>query len=174
MRDVAEKCSKGGHPFGFGLSTCTDAINVAGSVMAAYGAEMVDSKGNITVKTDAMRQVLDWYKRLSKTLPDSVYAYDNASNNKEMVSGKAALIMNPPSAYAVAVRDKPEIAKQMWHFSSPKGPKGRFDPASYYFWGIWNFSKEHPGGEEPAGVSCRARHPGKTGCGKFGLRPPVV
>ena len=27
---VAEKCSKGGHPFGFGLSTCTDAINVAG------------------------------------------------------------------------------------------------------------------------------------------------
>ena len=142
--EVAEKCSKGGHPFGFGLSTCTDAINVAGSVMAAYGAEMVDSKGNITVKSDAMRQVLDWYKRMSKALPDSVYAYDNASNNKEMVSGKAALIMNPPSAYAVAVRDKPDLAKQMWHFSSPKGPKGRFDPASYYFWGIWNFGKNIP------------------------------
>ena len=141
---VAEKCSKAGHPFGFGLSTCTDAINVAGSVMAAYGAQMVDAKGNITVKSDATRQVLDWYKRLSKTLPDSVYAYDNASNNKEMVSGKAALIMNPPSAYAVAVRDKPELAKQMWHFNSPKGPKGRFDPASYYFWGIWNFSKNIP------------------------------
>ena len=112
--------------------------------MAAYGAEMVDPKGDITIKSDATRQVLDWYKRLSKTLPDSVYAYDNASNNKEMVSGKAALIMNPPSAYAVAVRDKPELAKQMWHFPSPKGPKGRFDPASYYFWGIWSFGKNIP------------------------------
>jgi ABC-type glycerol-3-phosphate transport system substrate-binding protein len=141
---VAEKCSKAGHPFALGLSTCTDAINVAGSVMAAYGAQMVDAKGNVTVKSDATRQVLDWYKRLSKTMPDSVYAYDNASNNKEMVSGKASLIMNPPSAYAVAVRDKPELAKQMWHFNSPKGPKGRFDPASYYFWGIWNFSKNIP------------------------------
>jgi ABC-type glycerol-3-phosphate transport system substrate-binding protein len=141
---VAEKCSKAGHHFGFGLSTCTDAINVAGSVMAAYGAYMVNEKGDITVKSDAMRQVLDWYKRLSKTLPDSVYAYDNASNNKELVSGKAALIMNPPSAYAVAARDKPEIAKQLWTFSSPKGPKGRFDPAGYYYWGIWNFSKNVP------------------------------
>src|SRR4029077_17953699 len=127
-----------------GLSTCTDAINVAGSVFAAYGAEMVDAKGTITVNSDATRQVLDWYKRLAKTMPDSVYAYDNASNNKELVSGKAALIMNPPSAYAVAVRDFPKIAEQLWTFSSPKGPKGRFDPAGYYYWGIWNFSKSAP------------------------------
>src|SRR5216683_923093 len=141
---AADKCAKGGNPFGLGLSTCTDAINVAGSVLAAYGAEMVNAKGEITVKSDAMKQVLEWYKRLAATMPDSVYAYDNASNNKELVSGKAALIMNPPSAYAVAVRDRPEIAKELWTFSSPKGPKGRFDPAGYYYWGIWDFSKNIP------------------------------
>jgi ABC-type glycerol-3-phosphate transport system substrate-binding protein len=141
---AAEKCNKAGHPFGMGLSTCTDSINAAGAVLAAYGAELVNAKGDITVKSDATKQVLDWYKRLSKTMPDSVYAYDNASNNKELVSGHAALIMNPPSAYAVAARDKPEIAKQLWTFSSPKGPKGRFDPAGYYYWGIWNFSKNIP------------------------------
>lgn len=141
---VAEKCAKGGHPFGLGLSTCSDSVNVAGIVLAAYGAELVDAKGNITVKSDATKQVLEWYKRFAKTMPDSVYAYDNASNNKEFVSGKAALIMNPPSAYAVAKRDFPKIAEQSWTFSSPKGPKGRFDPASYYYWGIWNFSKNIP------------------------------
>ena len=59
---AAEKCAKGGHPFGLGLSTCTDAINMAGAVFAAYGAEMVDAKGNITVKSDATRQVLEWYQ----------------------------------------------------------------------------------------------------------------
>jgi ABC-type glycerol-3-phosphate transport system substrate-binding protein len=141
---AAEKCAKGGHPFGLGLSTCTDSINVAGAVLAAHGAELVSAKGDITVKSDATKQVLEWYKRLAKTMPDSVYAYDNASNNKELISGHAALIMNPPSAYAVAARDAPKVAEQLWTFPSPKGPKGRFDPAGYYYWGIWNFSKNIP------------------------------
>ena len=77
-------------------------------------------------------------------MPDSVYAYDNASNNKELISGKSSLILNAPSAYAVAFRDKLEVARQLWTFPPPKGPKGRFDPAQYYFWGIWNFSKNIP------------------------------
>ena len=141
---AAEKCSKAGHPFGIGLSTCTDATNMHGAVFAAYGAELVDAKGNITVKSDATKQALEFYKKLAKFLPESVYAYDNASNNKALISGNAALIMNPPSAYAVAKRDKPEIAAQLWTFHSPKGPKGRFDPAGYYYWGIWNFSKNIP------------------------------
>ena len=48
--------------------------------------------------------------------------------------------MNPPGAWAVAVRDAPEVAAQLWTFHSPKGPKGRFDPCSFGFWGIGNFS----------------------------------
>ena len=44
----------------------------------------------------------------------------------------------------MAARDFPKIAEQLWTFSSPKGPKGRFDPAGYYYWGIWNFSKNVP------------------------------
>jgi ABC-type glycerol-3-phosphate transport system substrate-binding protein len=138
---AAEKCSKAGYPFGLGLSTCTDAINMAGAVFASYGADLVDAEGSITVKTDTVRQALDFYKRLAKFLPDSVYAYDNASNNKALISGQSALILNPPSAYAVAKRDAPKVAEQLWTFHSPKGPKGRFDPAGYYYWGIWNFSK---------------------------------
>ncbi|MFL5265768.1 MAG: ABC transporter substrate-binding protein [Stellaceae bacterium] len=141
---AADKCNKAGHPFGVGLSTCTDAINMAGAVFAAYGAVLVDEEGNITVKSDATKQALDWFKRFSKFVPDSVYAYDNASNNKALVSGQASLIFNPPSAYAVCRRDQPKIAEQLWTFHSPKGPKGRFDPAGYYYWGIWNFSKNIP------------------------------
>jgi ABC-type glycerol-3-phosphate transport system substrate-binding protein len=138
---AAEKCSKAGHSFGLGLSTCTDAINMAGAVFHSFGADLVDPEGTITVKTDATRQALEFFKRLSQWLDGDVYAYDNASNNKALVSGKSALIFNPPSAYAVAKRDQPKIAEQLWTFHSPKGPKGRFDPAGYYYWGIWNFSK---------------------------------
>src|SRR5258708_35602760 len=48
--------------------------------------------------------------------------------------------MNPPSAWAVAKRDNPKVAEQLWTFPSPKGPKGRYDPGLPYFWGIWKFS----------------------------------
>jgi ABC-type glycerol-3-phosphate transport system substrate-binding protein len=110
-------------------------------VFHSYGADLVDAEGTITVKTDATRQALEFFKRLAQFLPGEVYAYDNASNNKALVSGTSALIFNPPSAYAVAKRDQPKVAEQLWTFHSPKGPKGRFDPANYYYWGIWNFSK---------------------------------
>jgi ABC-type glycerol-3-phosphate transport system substrate-binding protein len=141
---ASEKCVKAGKPFGIGLSTCTDAINMAGSVFTSFGADLVDAEGTITVKTDATRQVLEWFLKLAKTLPDSVYAYDNASNNKALISGQSALIFNAPSAYAVARRDNIKVAEQCWTFPSPKGPKGRFDNSQYYYWGIWNFSKNIP------------------------------
>jgi ABC-type glycerol-3-phosphate transport system substrate-binding protein len=70
-----------------------------------------------------------------------VSAWDDASNNKWLVSGKGAMIMNPPSAWAVAKRDAPQIAEQCWTHGFPIGPKGRFAPFLPYFWGIWNFSK---------------------------------
>jgi ABC-type glycerol-3-phosphate transport system substrate-binding protein len=141
---AAEKCFKAGHPFGLPMSTCTDAINNNGVVFTAYGAQLVDVEGNITVKSDATRQVLEYFQRLVRFLPESVWAWDNASNNKSLISGQTSLIQNPPSAYAVAKRDAPDIAKQLWTFHSPKGPKGRFDPSGYYYFGIWNFSKNKP------------------------------
>ena len=73
-------------------------------------------------------------------LPADVFAWDDASNNKWLISGKGALIMNPPSAWAVAVRDAPKIAELCWTHPSPKGPKGRFDPGNPNFWAIWSFS----------------------------------
>jgi hypothetical protein len=57
------------------------------------------------------------------------------------VAGNGALIMNPPSAWAVAKRDAPQIAEQCWTHGMPSGPKGRFAPFVPYFWSIWNFSK---------------------------------
>jgi ABC-type glycerol-3-phosphate transport system substrate-binding protein len=74
-------------------------------------------------------------------LPDEVYSYDDASNNRALIAGKTALIFNPPSAWAVAKRDNLSIAADCWTFPTPAGPKGRFVPHLPYFWGIWSFSK---------------------------------
>jgi ABC-type glycerol-3-phosphate transport system substrate-binding protein len=137
---AAGKCAKAGYPFGLPLSNQSDAVNWVGAVFASHGAELVDAEGKITVKSDATREVLEWFKKLVPLLPSSVFAWDNAGNNKWLISGKGALIMNPPSAWAVAVRDAPKVAEQLWTFPAPKGSKGRYDPTNFGFWGIWNFS----------------------------------
>src|SRR5215213_7365303 len=138
---AAEACHKGGFPFGIGLGETSDSVDTAGAIFQSFGAELVDAKGNLTVKTDAVRQALDFYKKLIAFLPPDVAAWDDASNNKWLVSGRGALIMNPPSAWAVAKRDAPQVAEQCWTHGFPVGPAGRFAPYLPYFWGIWNFSK---------------------------------
>jgi ABC-type glycerol-3-phosphate transport system substrate-binding protein len=141
MLKAAEACHKAGHPFGIGLGTTEDNVDTAGAIFQSFGAAIVDAKGNIRVKSDPVRQALEYYKKLAQWLPPDAPAWDNASNNKYLISGKGALIMNPPSAWAVAKRDAPQVAEQLWTHGMPAGPNGRYAPFLPYFWGIWNFGK---------------------------------
>jgi len=138
---AAEACQKGGYPFGIGLGETSDSVDTAGAIFQSFGAELVDAKGNLTIKTDAMREALDYYKRLIAFLPPDAPSWDDASNNRWLVSGRGAMIMNPPSAWAVAKRDAPQVAQQCWTHGFPAGPKGRFAPYLPYFWSVWSFSK---------------------------------
>ena len=70
-------------------------------------ASRADAKGNFTAKSDNVGQVLDYARRLAPFLPPDVYSWDDASNNRALISGKSALIFNPPSAWVVAMRDNP-------------------------------------------------------------------
>lgn len=138
---AAQDCHKGGHPFGIGVGSTADNVDSAGAIFHGFGAMLVNDKGDITVKSDAVRQALEFYKKLMAVLPPDVAAWDDASNNKFLVSGQAAMIMNPPSAWAVAKRDAPKVAEQLWTHGFAAGPKGRFAPFVPYFWSTWNFSK---------------------------------
>ena len=138
---AAEACQKGGMAFGMGVGSTGDSVNSTSQIFAAYGAELVDAKGVIQVKSPAMRQALEYCQKLVKFLPDDAASYDDASNNKALIAGKTALIFNPPSSWAVAKRDAREVAADCWHLPSPAGPKGRFIPYIAFFWGVWKFSK---------------------------------
>ena len=141
---AAEKAFKAGNPFGLGLGQTTDSVDWVGSLFASYGAQLVDAKGNITVKSDAVKRVLEYSQRLVKALPPDVFAWDDASNNRYLISGQGSLIFNPPSAWAVAKRDNLKVAEQLWTFEMPKGPQGRYAPFLPFLWGVWKFSKNKP------------------------------
>ncbi len=145
---AAEACNKGGMTFGIGDGQTPDSVDFAGALFASFGADLVDGKGNITLDTDNLKQVLEYAQKLVKVLPKDAVSYDDASNNRALISGKTALIFNPPSAWAVAKRDAPQIAADCWTFSAPKGPAGRFVPSAYFFLGIWDFSPNKSAAKE--------------------------
>ena len=136
-----EACHKAGFPFGLGLGSTLDSVNNTGVIFAAFGAELVNAKGEITVDSPNVRAVLEYCQKLVKFFPADTVSYDDATNNRALISGKSALIMNPPSAWAVAKRDALEVASDTWHFPCPVGPKGRYIPYNYSFYGTWDFGK---------------------------------
>ena len=127
---AAEACQKAGKTFAIGLGDNGRFRATPPARCSPPSAPtLVDAKGNITVNSDAVRQVLEYAQRLVKVLPADAVSYDDASNNRALISGKSALIWNPPSAWAVAKRDAPQVAADCWTFSAPKGPKGRYVPS---------------------------------------------
>ena len=139
---AAEKLHKEGHPIGLGLGQTTDSVDWVGALFHSFGADLVNAKGEIVIKhSDHVKQVLEYAQRLVKVMPPDVFAWDDASNNKYIISGQGSMIMNPPSADAVAKRDNPKVAEHLYTFEMPKGPKGRFAPYLPFIWGVWGFSK---------------------------------
>ena len=146
--NAAEACHKAGYPFGMGLGQTGDSVNNTGAIFNAFGAELVNAKGEITVDSDNVRRVMEYGQKLVKFFPPDTVSYDDASNNRALISGKSALIYNPQSAWAVAKRDAPDIAKDCWTFPCPAGPNGRYIPFVYVFYGIWKFAKNKSAAKE--------------------------
>jgi ABC-type glycerol-3-phosphate transport system substrate-binding protein len=84
---------------------------------------------------------VDYAVRLSRFLPNDVWAWDDASNNRALISGRSALVFNPPSAWAVAKRDAPQVAENCWTIPMPAGPQGRFIGYLPFTTGIWAFGR---------------------------------
>ena len=137
---AAEKLHAIGKPFGAPIAPTPDGSAWLSTLFAAYGAVMVDESGDIVIDSDETRVVFEYLTRLTKAMPEGVYAWDDAGNNRWMISGEGSSIFNPPSAWAVAKRDNPDVAKHFWHHDVPRGPAGRFRASAPFFWGVWDFS----------------------------------
>lgn len=138
---AAQKLFKAGFPVGLPMGQTSDAVDWVGGLFNSYGVVMVDAKDNIKINSDETRVAMEIARKIMEVSPPDVYAWDDAGNNRWLISGKGSNIMNPPSAWAVAKRDAPQIAEQCWTHGFPAGPKGRFAPFLPYFWSVWSFSK---------------------------------
>ena len=85
-----ELAQKDGMTFALGLGgfNNTDGIDQVGAMFSAFGAALIDRAGTIQVNSDAVHQVLEFSQRLVKFYPPEAASYDDASNNRALISGK--------------------------------------------------------------------------------------
>ena len=144
----AQKLHKAGFPVGLPMGQTSDAVDWVGGLFNSYGVVFVDAKDNIKINSDQTRQAMEMARKIMEVNPPEVYAWDDAGNNRWLISGKGSGIMNPPSAWAVAKRDNPTVAANCWTHAVPKGPKGRFVGQLPQFYGLWKFSKNKAAAKE--------------------------
>ena len=144
----AKKLHAAGFPFGNPIGQTSDSQDWLGPLFLSFGSQPMSAEGDITIDSDGTRAALEFLKELTRYMPEDVYAWDDAANNRWIISGRGSAIQNPPSAWAVAKRDAPEVAAQLWHHDTPSGPNGRFRGSLPFFWGLWNFSTNKSAAKE--------------------------
>ncbi|PYM11611.1 MAG: hypothetical protein DMD81_26370, partial [Candidatus Rokuibacteriota bacterium] len=137
---------KQGNPVGIAISHCTDANISFWSVLWSYGGKVLETDGKTpAINSDKAAQVVEWYKELYKdAMEPEVLSWDNASNNRFLLSGKGSWIHNAISPYVAAVEKKMPIADEINHHASPAGPAGIHCATTVNSMGIWKFSKNVP------------------------------
>jgi multiple sugar transport system substrate-binding protein len=140
---AGEKMKAKGHPVGIPLSQCNDAVSTLGPIMWAYGAKAVDADGKtVTVNSPETAEAIEYVKRLyNDAMEPEVLSWDDASNNRFLVSGKGSWILNPQSAYLTAKTRNMPVTEQLYFQIIPAGPKGRHTTTFIRSLGIWKFSK---------------------------------
>jgi len=137
---------KQGNPIGIAISHCTDANITFWSVLWSYGGKVLEKDGKTpAINSEKTAQVVEWYKELYKDAMDpEVLSWDNASNNRFLLSGKGSWIHNPISPYVAALEKKMPIADEINHHNSLSGPGGTHTATGVNSIGIWKFSKNVP------------------------------
>jgi hypothetical protein len=144
----AKKLHAAGHEFGNPIGQTNDSQVWLAPLFLAFGSQPMNPNGDITIDSDETRAAIEYMRQLTQYMPPEVYAWDDAGNNRWLISGRGSSIQNPPSAWAVAVRDAPAVGSQCWHHDVPSGPKGRYRGSVPWFWGIWQFSQNKSAAKE--------------------------
>jgi len=134
---------KQGNPVGIPISHCSDANTTFWSVLWSYGGRVLEPDGKTPgINSEKTAQVIEWYKELYRdAMEPEVLSWDDASNNRFILSGKGSWIHNPISPYNAALAKKMPIADEINHHNSPGGPGGTHSAPPILGLGIWKFSK---------------------------------
>src|SRR6266403_1188905 len=135
---AAEVATQSGH----------DIVQMPGTGTEKFAPSLVDVQDladklgkTITYNSKEVREALKYFKALYKeAMTPEVLAWDDASNNRLLASGRGSWIHNPISAYRTIEGQNKELADKIFIQLSPRGPAGRLSYANCLAYGITKFS----------------------------------
>jgi multiple sugar transport system substrate-binding protein len=147
LRVGGAKLKTKGFPVGIGLAHHDDSRASWRAIMWSFGASEVAKDGKtITYNSKEIREALKFNKALYKeAMTPEVLAWDDASNNRFLASGRGSWIHNPISAYRSIEGQNKELADKIFVQLSPKGPATRRSFANCRAYGVTKFSKNADG-----------------------------
>ena len=131
-----------GHPLAIGMSSDPDSDLALSALLAAYGGSIQDDSGNVALDRPATVEAVKMGAAIFRAgMTEEVFAWDAASNNRLLTSGKTSLILNPVSAIRAVEDQDPALAARISLAPLPSGPTGRLGPTSFMgIYVIWRFS----------------------------------
>jgi multiple sugar transport system substrate-binding protein len=128
------------------VSHCNDANHNWRSVLWAFGAHEVGADGRtITVDSPPMRDALRFIKAIfDEAMTPEVFAWDDSSNNKYLVSGVAGWIHDAISAIRIAEVVTPELVPKIAVAPEVAGPAARVSCVDANVYAIWKFAQNQP------------------------------
>lgn len=143
LLNSGRKLKPKGHPGGIGyVANHVDANASSRAILWSFGAKYVEKDGKtIALNSKETREALKFGKALfDEAMTPEVLAWNDASNNQFLASGKGAWIHNPISAYLSIKTENPELFKNIGIALTPKGPADRRTGVSPDTFGIWKFA----------------------------------
>ena len=132
-----------GHPLGIGMSEEDDSNLFLLDLMHSFGASVQDEGANVTINRPSTIEAVKMGAAIYQAgMTDEIFAWDAASNNRFLTSGKGSLILNAVSALRAIEGQQPDLAAKIQLARPPAGPVARvglYHVISAY--AVWKFSK---------------------------------
>lgn len=150
VRAAAPALKALGHPIGIGQANELDSNVALISFLMCFGSFIQDESGALTIGSkntvEAVQFMADLYAQGSES---TVFGWKPESNNQFLLAGKGSLIMNAISAVRRAEDLGMPIAKDLWMWPIPHGPRGRLALGQYTgVYSIWRFAKNRVAAEK--------------------------
>ena len=132
-----------GHPLGLGISTDLDSNFTLNTLLHCYGASIQDEDGNVVINSAATIEAVKVCAEIYRTgMADEVFAWDAASNNRLLASGRGSMILNAVSALRAVEQQDPDLASKIALAAIPLGTAGNRPRCTYAIgsYVIWKFS----------------------------------
>jgi multiple sugar transport system substrate-binding protein len=131
-----------GHPVGIGMGPDPESNSTLLGLMHGFGASIQDEDANVVINSratvEAVKAGADIFR---SAMTEEVLAWDIASNNRFLISGRGSLIVNPLPAIRALEGQNPELAGKVGLVPVPQGPQGRATPYVVGVYVIWKFSE---------------------------------